>query len=229
MRAKISYSLKILTVISALLGMILNSVYARYDGYSHWSKRLMYFTTQSNLWVLVIFAVLLILPFTKYGAECLVRKSLYTVKFIFTVSITITCIVFCVFLGPFAGDSYHAWSFYSLLLHVITPALAVADFFVDDVRYRLGTRQIFESTIPAFLYFALASVLCAFGVDYGRGEPYPYFFMNFNSPAGIFGFSFAPPNYIGSFYWIVLFWFIMLGMAALYVKLNSKTIKKDNK
>ena len=189
----------------------------------------MYFTTQSNIWIIIIFCILLVMPFTKHEKEVAVMQSLYTVKFIFTVCITITCIVFCVFLGPFADKSYHPWSFYSLLLHVITPALAIGDFFIDKTRFSIGKKQIFMSAIPAFLYFGLAGILSVCGVDYGRGETYPYFFMNFNSPAGIFGFSNLLPNFMGSFYWIALFWLIMLGVALLYAKINKKLIENNDK
>ncbi|MBQ9734633.1 MAG: hypothetical protein IJV95_02120 [Clostridia bacterium] len=226
MRTKISFLLKIAVVVFCLLGLILNSVYSTYDGYTHWSKRLLYFTTQSNIWVLLITAILLIYPFTKAGRENRWTQSLYTVKFIFTVSIAITAIVFCCFLGPFADESYHSWSFHSILLHAVVPSLMIADFFVDDTAVDLSGKTFFTIIIPPLCYFILAGVLCAFKYDYGRGEPYPYFFMNFYSPAGFFGFSDTPPFNIGSFYWILFFLLIMLGVGKLFVTIKKKSVSK---
>ncbi len=226
MRAKISYFTKILIVILCLVGLVLNCVYATQDGYTHWSKRLLFYTTQSNIWVLIIMAVLLVYPFTESAKNDKWTKSLYTVKFIFTVSIIITAFVFCCFLGPFADASYHAWSFHSLLLHAIVPALTVADFFIDDTPINISGKTFYTLIIPSLCYFILAGFLCAFKYDFGRGEPYPYFFMNFYSPAGIFGFSSTLPFVMGSFYWVLLFLFIMLGVGKLLVKIKNK---KNNK
>ncbi len=227
MRVKTSFLIKILVVVFCLTGLLLNCIYATYDGYTHWSKRLLFFTTQSNIWVLIIMAVLLVYPFTKQGKKDKWSQSLYTVKFVFTVSITITAIVFCCFLGPFADSSYHAWSFHSLLLHVIVPILTVADFFIDHTPVNLSGKTFYTLIIPSLCYFILAGILCAFKYDFGRGEPYPYFFMNFYSPAGVFGFSSTPPFIMGSFYWILLFLFIMIGVGKLLVKIKNKQNKKS--
>jgi len=65
-------------------------------------------------------------------------------------------------------------------------------------------------------------VLCIMKVDFGRGEPFPYFFFNYYSPAGVFGTSDVMPYRIGSFYWIVFMFFLIIGVGALYRKLYNK-------
>ena len=83
-------------------------------------------------------------------------------------------------------------------------------------------RHILLTTVPPLLYSAFASVLCIMKVDFGRGEPFPYFFFNYYSPAGVFGTSDVMPYRIGSFYWIVFMFFVIIGVGALYRKLYNR-------
>ena len=59
-RQKISNILKYIIVFSALGGTVYGLFTATGDGYSHWSKRLLYFTTQSNVWVGIIYLIIII-------------------------------------------------------------------------------------------------------------------------------------------------------------------------
>jgi hypothetical protein len=152
-----------------------------------------------------------------------VKNALYLLKYVFTVSITLTGFIFCAVLAPgAANDNYNAWTYASIMTHIIVPVLSVADFFIDSYRIRILKRQIPLVALPPFLYMIFASVLCILKVDFGRGEPFPYFFLNFNSPAGIFGFSNEMPYVIGSFYWILFMLGIIIGVGALYRKLYNK-------
>lgn len=218
MRKQASYLLKCITVVSALGGVASSLIAAKSHGYSHWSKRLLYFTAQSNLWIGLTMLALVV--FSLRGKKP--PAWLYVLKYVFTVSITLTGLVFCFLLGPFADESYHPWAFSSWLTHAITPALAVAEFFTDEERIPLRGKQVLLSVVPPLLYFIPATLLCVFNTDFGRGEPYPYFFMNYRSPAGIFGFSDEPPFVVGSFYWYLLFSLIVLGIGFLYIRLHNK-------
>ena len=209
--------LKIATVVSAFGGVILSLIFASRDGYSHWSKRLLYFTAQSNLWVGVIFLALLLF----HKSE----RKLYLLKYIFTVSITITGIVFCCLLAPFSDESYHPWSFPNLLTHVFTPMLVIIDFFLDG-RYSLRKREVFLATLPPLFYFGFVTVLEGLRADFGRGVGYPYFFFHYRSPAGIFGFSSIRPFFIGSFYWFAILLLLTLGLGWLYARLTNGKIHR---
>lgn len=224
-KKNISIILKILTVITSLTGVIIGFFNATYDGYSHWSSRLLYFTTQSNIWIGVTFLIILILHFKFKNNEKL-KSILYLLKYIFTVSITITGVIFCAVLGPNVDDSFHAWSLSSLLTHVFTPLLAIVDYFVDDYPLVLNFKKTFLVTIPPFIYLVFASVLGFAGVDFGRGDNFPYFFLNYNSPAGVFGFSSQPPFVIGSFYWIVILLIMVLSLGWLFYSLHPTSIKR---
>ena len=221
MRKKISYALKCFIVLSSLGGVALSLLNARRDGYSAWWRRLLYFTAQSNLWIGFVTLAILLLPLFATKKRELWRKRLYLLKYIFTVSITMTGIVFCFLLAPFAEENYHAWSFWSFLTHVFSPIFSAADFFVDEYRIPLRGKHVLLTSLPPIFYFSTASVLGFLHTDFGRGVSYPYFFLNYTSPAGVFGFSNQFPFIIGSFYWFLLFSLVMLAIGALYMRLYS--------
>ena len=223
-------TLKILTATSAFVGVIVSVFSALDDNFTHRYKRLMYFTAQSNLWIGITFTLVLLFPLFRLKNKEKWERTLYIIKYIFTVSITMTGLVFCAVLAPFAPPDYRAWEFCNVLTHVVTPTLAIADFIVEKKRIRLTARHVFASLLPPFFYFTTASILGAFHFDFGRGEPYPYFFMNYHSPAGVFGFVREQP-FIGSFYWWAVFIALMLLIAYAYAKINArrKARKKTNK
>lgn len=212
---KLSLPLKYLTILSSLGGVTLSLLFAREDGYSHWSRRLLYFTAQSNIWIGITFLLLLLLPLKKKNAEQW-KARLYLLKYIFTVCITMTGLVFCCLLAPFAENEYQPWRICNLLTHVFTPAFAIADLFLDEYPINIAQKQIFLCLAP-FLFYAITTSILGFAhTDFGRGVTYPYFFFHYTSPAGVLGFSNVHPFYVGSFYWFLLFCGIILGIALTY-------------
>ena len=226
-RLKISFSLKFVSTAAAFVGIIWSFFAATADGYSHWSKRLLYFTLQSNVWISVTFiAILLATRVKKLRDNGKLLNVLYILKYVFTVSITVTGFIFCAVLAPGSANAgYNAWTVSSILTHVVVPAFSVADYFVDPRRPVIKKSQVLYATVPPFIYCIFASVLCVMKVDFGRGEPFPYFFFNYYSPAGVFGTSDVMPYRIGSFYWIVFILFIVIGIGTLYRILGSKKKK----
>ena len=217
MRRKISYGLKWATVVTALGGVLLGFFTARADGYSHWSKRALYFTTQSNIWIGLVMLFLALQPWLPSGERT--KKRLYLCKYIFTASIVMTGAVFCFLLAPFAED-FPAWTPFSFSVHVFTPVLAVVDFFVDETPIAIERKNVWLTVLPPLCYCALASTLSFFEVDFGRGVPYPYFFLYFRSPSGAFGFSSRAPFFVGSFYWMVLFACSLFALGKLFKRLK---------
>ena len=226
MRKNVSLIAKCLTFLTSFSGIILGFFFYEYDGYSHWHKRLLYFTTQSNIWIGTTMLILVIFSLMKRDDVWVER--LYLLKYFFTVSITITGLVFCTLLAPFADETYHAWSPISLLTHVITPVLAIADFFIDGKVINFKKRHVLYTAVAPLLYFVFVTILGAFNVDFGKGEPFPYFFLNYNSPAGMFGFS-KEPLALGSAYFIILFIIMVLGFGLLYAKLHKRLNGKLNR
>ena len=227
MRKRISFYLKWLITAVALVGVVLSFFNAAADGYLHWSKRLLYFTSESNIWIALSCLSILLLPYFKgVSSSTRVKNSLYVLKYVFTVSITLTGFIFCAVLAPGAkNDNYNAWTVASVMTHVIVPVLSVLDFFLDEYRVHLKRKHMLYTAIPPFLYLIFASILGFKKVDFGRGDTFPYFFMNYKSPAGIFGTSDVMPYKIGSFYWIVFILFIVIGISALYRAIYNKKQK----
>ncbi len=223
MRNKISFSLKIATVALAFAGVIWSFFNSAADGYSHWSKRLLYFTSQSNVWIALCMLAILIISLKPFAERTRVKNFLYILRYVFTVSITLTGFIFCTVLAPgAANDNYNAWTGASILTHVAVPILSIVDFFLDPYRVSLKKRHLFFTATPPFIYMIFATVLVLMKVDFGRGDAFPYFFFNYYSPAGFFGFSDEMPYILGSFYWIVFMFFLIIGVGALYRKLYKR-------
>ena len=144
----------------------------------------------------------------------------YQQKYITTVCITITFIVFNVFLLPFAPPEYKLLTLVSIMAHNLSPIFAVTDFFVDEFTIPFSKKKAFATTIPPLIYTFMVFILSTLHVDFGRGEEFPYYFMNMYSPAGFFGFSKIPPYFVGTFYWIVGLASIVVMIALLYAKLK---------
>lgn len=214
-----SVVLNILIFLFSATGFFLSCYFAKRDGYSHWVTRLLYFTQQSNLWIgftSLLFAVML-------WKGNMAKKRLQVIglfKYIFTVSITITGIVFCTLLAPFAEEGI--WTFASVLTHVVVPVLSILDFFTNESIVKAEKKHVWLTMIPPLLYFVFASILCVLKVDFGRGDPYPYFFMDYYSEVGLFGFIGEWPPQIGSFYWFVFFFLFIYGLGTLYYSVKNR-------
>ena len=119
----VSCILKAVVIISAVTGILLSAGAGR-RAFMGGSRVFMYFTIQSNIAIALVCAV---------GAALLWRKQpvkdiWYLIKYVFTVSITLTGVVFCFVLAPTLGK--YAWSLQHVLTHVVVPLGAILDFFV---------------------------------------------------------------------------------------------------
>ena len=219
-KSALNYTLKLLTIIFSLVGVTISLIQYKSDGYSHWSKRLLYFTAQSNLWLAVAFFPFL---FTRYikRIKSTTLNALYFVKYVFTVCITVTLIVFTFILIPFADQSHHIWSISSILTHLLAPICAILDFILDNRRVEFSNGQTFWVIFPPVIYTLTALLLSAIKFDFGRGDSFPYPFMDVFAPSGMFGFSNKIPM-LGTFYWVIILALITLGVGFLYRKINQK-------
>ena len=183
------------------------------------SRVFLYFTIQSNL---------LIAAFALIGAVFLLRHSeiphaWYVVKFVGTVSITLTGVVFCFVLAPTLGKA--AWNLQNILTHAVVPIVAVADYFVTAVYGRLRKRCVFFVTLPPLAYAIYAGIGYVRGWHFSPGTRYPYFFLNWGSPAGAFGFTDGLP-YMGCVWWIAAIFFFLLLVGFFYLFLTGRLGKR---
>ena len=199
-----SLILKSVAVLSAFYGIFLSLSSA--------PATILYFTIQSNIWIGAVCLAGIILMIRK--AE--IKKWMYSVKLVFTVSITLTGVVYCVMLAPLSGDA--AYSPVSVLTHVVVPAVSVLDFAVYDYPALYKKRECLLVTVPPFFYLGFAGLGYVLNWDFNNGENYPYFFLNWGSPAGAFGFADEFP-YIGVVYYIMILVAFVIAVGALYILL----------
>lgn len=206
---RVSYVLKCIVIIFAIAGIIL-SAHAGRKSFMGGNRVFMYFTIQSNL-VIAFFCL--------YGAILLktgrhIKNSWYVIKFVGTVSITLTGVVFCFILAPVLGK--HAWNLQNVFTHVIVPIVAVIDFFVTGIYGSIKWQNVFFVALPPLLYAIYAGIGYAAGWEFAPGTRYPYFFLNWGSPAGAFGFTKGIP-YMGCVWWILLLCVFLFAVGFLYL------------
>lgn len=222
----LSQVLKCIVAVSALLGIAL-SIYDGRNFMGGWNVFL-YFTVQSNLWIAILDIVALVLLWkgtsqrtgSQLGSQaaCPCSSRTYSLaQLIFTVSITLTGVVFCFVLAPTMPDGT-AFVPANVLTHVIVPLAAVIDFIVCRKQYTFRWLDSLYSTIPAWYYLAFASIGYVLNWPFSAGANYPYFFLNWGSEAGVWGTSNALP-FIGVGYYILIILAFLIALATCYIAL----------
>ena len=203
-----SLILKGIVVLSAAVGVLL-SAYASRNTFMGGSRVFMYFTIQSNIAVAIlslIGAVLLLRP----GK---IPKAWYVIRFVGAVSITLTGVVFTFVLAPTLGR--YAWNVQNVLTHVVVPAAAIMDLFVTGPYGSIRKRDVLFVALPPLAYAIYAGIGYAAGWEFAQGVRYPYFFLNWGSPAGAFGFTSGLP-FMGCVWWILALLLFLLAVGFAY-------------
>ena len=210
-RKLISYLLKCGVVVSAAAGVILSAM-ASASAFMGGRRVFMYFTIQSNIAIGLISLIggLLVSAGRKPG------NIWYVVKFMGTVSITLTGAVFCFVLAPTLGS--YAWNAQNILTHVVVPIAAIADFFVTGTCGDLKRSSALCGTLPPLLYAVYAGIGYAAGWEFSQGRNYPYFFLNWGSTAGAFGFTRELP-FMGCGWWLIGLFILIYLVGLAYVRI----------
>lgn len=214
----ISFVLKLIVILSAAVGTVISACAGR-SSFMGGSRVFMFFTIQSNIAVAILCAA---------GAFLLMRNRTvgnagYVVKLVGTVSITLTGVVFVLLLAPILGN--RAWNIQNTLTHVVVPIAAIADFFVAASGAGLKRRSVIWVIIPPMLYAIYAGIGYVRGWEFIKGQNYPYFFLNWGSPAGAFGFTKGLP-YMGCVWWILVLLLFLLAVGWGYVALANRLGKR---
>lgn len=205
----ISLILKVIVFVSAILGTIISAIAGR-EHFMGGSTVFMYFTIQSNILMALICLIgaVIMLKRGKFSA------AWYVIKLVGTVSITLTGVVFCFILAP--TIKIEAWSLANILTHVVVPLASIVDFFVTGVYSNIKVKYVFFVLIPPLLYAAYAGIGFVRGWQFSPGHNYPYFFLDWGSPAGAFGFTKDLP-FMGSGWWIIALMILLLIFGLLYL------------
>lgn len=207
---RLSYILKLVVAISAITGTFL-SAYAGRNSFMGGSRVFMYFTIQSNIAVAI----------TSIVGMCFLTKNRSgdiwnIVNFVATVAITLTGVVFCFVLAPTMGVK--AWNPQNILTHVVVPVAAIIDFHVVGISSNIKKRNVFWVVIPPIMYAIYAGIGYALNWQFANGVNYPYFFLNWGSKAGAFGFTNELP-YMGCVWWILALFVFLILIGFLYLKI----------
>ena len=227
-RSIVSIILKFLIFISTTIGIV--GCVVGVDGFMGGSTLILYFTNQSNIWIALVALVLAVFQIlgVKKGFYAF-DKRVYLIQQVFTISISLTCIVYCFVLVPsfLAVDSglFNPFALTQMLLHVVTPVLAIVDFIISCRGVEFKNVDCLWSAIPPLYYLGFSAVGYVLNWNFGMGNNFPYFFLNYHSPAGVFGFSNVMPYFMGSFYWIIFLVVLVLGMSLAYLKIVNKLNK----
>lgn len=220
-KRNLSIILKIIVVISAVLGTII-SAYAGRDTFMGGSRVFMYFTIQSNIGIALICGTGLVM--LMYNKD--IPYAWNVVKFVGTVAITLTGVVFVIVLAPTLGDK--AWNVQNVLTHVIVPIVSVIDFFIVMSGVEIKRNSVFYVIIPPLLYAIYAGIGYTNGWEFSKGKNYPYFFLNWGSPAGAFGFTNELP-YMGSAWWIIALFVFLIAVGSGYLTIAKNIGRKRAK
>ena len=217
-RKILSLILKCIVAVSAVVGITMSAM-AGSNGFMAGHTVFMFFTVQSNILVALI---------SLAGACFLLTKKdpgmkWYVLKYVGTVAITLTGVVFCFVLAPTLGKL--AWNFQNILTHVVVPLAAIADFFVSAPENGIDKKYVPLVMVPPLLYAVYAGIGYILGWQFAPGYNYPYFFLHWGSPAGAFGFSRSLP-FMGCVWWIVLLMLFLYGVGRCYLWALNKTLKK---
>jgi hypothetical protein len=205
----ISFVLKCIVAVSAVTGTVMSAI-AGSKSFMGGRRVFMYFTIQSNIAIAIICITGCILMFTARSAG----RVWPVVKYVGTIAITLTGVVFGFVLAPTLGA--RAWTVPNTLTHLVVPVAAVLDFFLVSTAFEIKRINTLFVIIPPVLYAIYAGIGYVLKWEFYEGTYYPYFFLNWGSPAGAFGFTKGLP-FMGTAWWILALLVFLLVIGYIYL------------
>ncbi len=144
---------RLFLVFSAFIGIYLNFLEDGKTTFMGKGTSIYFYTLQSNIWTLFMGLYLLIIAI--FGKNR--GKNMVTFKYIITVSITITFIVYWFMLAPYLSEK-EICSGANLCVHLLTPVLMIGDFLLFDLNEELSVRSIPLVIILPLYYLVFALV-----------------------------------------------------------------------
>ncbi|OQC49540.1 MAG: hypothetical protein BWX57_00863 [Tenericutes bacterium ADurb.Bin024] len=214
----INIILKISIIVAAIIGIISQQLHGLliYTGHVPF----MYFTTQSNILVAVCMGILLYYDLT----EKEVPRWVLIFQHITVTAVTLTFLVFAIFLGPFIPDLSvgYFYSVQNLTLHNIVPILAISQYLYDDNR-DIPKYAKYLGLSSGFIYVIFVYIVHLCGATFGATE-FPYFFLDYKE----FGWLTINEGKIGIIYWWIVIILLLLGISALLYYLKKKSAERKN-
>lgn len=191
-----------------------------------------YFTNLSN-----IFLDFVLLLFIYFDIDLLLSKGkrehrnnpAYITKYVATISITLTFLIYLTLLAPTNANGF-VYAYFnngagSFCVHMVGPVLAIIDFLLFDYGLASSKKHALFATIPPLAYVVFVVILSSCGVRWGTKYA-PYNFINFGAPTGWFGFDLSLLGSetlgIGVFYMIVVLFVIFSGIGLFFLWLKDQ-------
>jgi hypothetical protein len=147
-----------------------------------WSA-FVYYTTQSNVLCLIwmgVMAGVTVRDLVRSGPKG-VSAPWPRLGAMVMMAITITMLIYLVILAPSAfvqGSDYRPFTLTDNLVHIITPCLVIADWFLFTPKGKLRLFDPVLWAIPPYLYLVFAFAWPFLGGSFSMGSRYPYPFMD---------------------------------------------------
>ena len=221
----LSIIFKATVIIACLAGVVAGSLSDSFMS----KKQFLYFTVQSNICIALICFVFLIFDIIKIrNINFEIPNCMYYIKFMCTVSIILTFLVFSVILTPsllIAGDGWYLSTVENICLHNISPIFAILDFCFFNNKFKTSKTTFIWGLVMPFCYFISTIAFILGNTDFGDGATAPYFFLDYktNSWFNIEGGQF------GTFYWIIIVSGLVLGISMLLVWIKNLIYRKLEK
>lgn len=213
-------AIKASLVVVGILGIIFTAQSSAFMG---GGSVFFFFTVQSNIFIIVMALLFLINEVVQLiTKKSFINQTLLFIKYVATVAITVTFLVFFTMLAPLMGMDY-LLSFNNFSLHAIVPILAIVDFILFDTDIHLTYSNSLFATIAPISYVLFVYIGAIFKLQYGENLYYPYFFLDFETN----GFLFEKG--MGVIPWIIILLAGICGLGCLYtliIKLRQKSISK---
>ena len=213
----LSVILKILIIVFFLIGVIVGACGDTFMS----QKQFLYFTIQSNLCIALISFVFIIFDIIKFKkAGFIVPNYMYTIKYIFTVAITLTFIVFSIVLTPTMiakGQGWYLSTIENICLHNLVPILAIIDYCFFDFKFQAKRSTFVLGLAMPLYYFVFAVSFILAGTDFGDGAKAPYFFLDFKTNSW---FKIVDGQ-LGTFYWVIFITLFVFAISILLLWIKS--------
>ncbi|MEG1240744.1 MAG: hypothetical protein RSD46_05325 [Oscillospiraceae bacterium] len=207
--------IELITIIIGITGMIDVIAGGGVEPFS--LRRLLYFTMQSNLAIMLLTVVFLCLHLRQLvTGRGSIPPSLLLLKYIFVVAIAVTLLAYWIIIAPNMRPMY-VFTYASFSVHLFVPLLAIAEFYLWDYEVNLSRKKWLLGLLPMLCYLAFAMIASVSGVKFSAGYHVPYVFLDYKKLTW-----FSLEHGLGVFYAIM----ILLVMCVILTALMSYFVKK---
>ena len=209
---------KLLLVVGVIIGVWASLLQ---EGFFN-PKHFLYYTIQSNIEIAIICLVSLLFIFSKKEIPSIV----YTLKFIFTVAITLTGLVFNFILYPasiFSTHPLNPLSTANFFTHIFVPILSLVDFFAFDYKLKITKKTFLLGLITPLIYFIFVMFCTKVGIRFNGNLFVPYFFLDYKANSW---FQLGDGK-IGVFYWVIIQVLIVILISSVLLFFMKKRKNKN--